>query len=181
MNWRTNPLNTAIRLKTNMNRGGYLRNFYVRNIKIPNGVQTSPSFYKALPDSPIKPKTVASAAGAIITFDCDYQPMNDNVRTRPPEVSNVHISHVTAGNVETQDGHYSCYQAILIQGPVASDYNGTDNPPPAVLPVSNVIISDCNFGTPVNGAHPYYLYNAQGVQLRNVTIADTVLNTTLSG
>jgi polygalacturonase len=180
INWATNPLNTAIRLKTNMNRGGYLRNFYVRNIKIPNGVQTSPSFYKALPDSPIRPKTVASAAGAIVTFDCDYQPLNDNVRTRPPAVSNVHISQVTVGNVATKAGNYSCYQAILIQGPVASDYNGAEQPPPVVLPVSNVTISDCNFGTPVNAEHPYYVYNAQGVQLRNVTIADKLYNATLS-
>jgi polygalacturonase len=124
---------------------------------------------------------VASAAGAIITFDCDYQPLNDNVRTRPPEVSNVHISRVTAGNVAVQGGHYSCYQAILIQGPVAADYNGAEQPPPAVLPVTNVTISDCDFGTPVNAAKPYYLYNAQGVQLKNVTIAGKVYNTTLSG
>ena len=56
INWATNPLNTAIRLKTNMNRGGYLRNFYVRHVSIPNGVQTSPSFYASLPGSPIASK-----------------------------------------------------------------------------------------------------------------------------
>jgi polygalacturonase len=109
-NWATNPLNTAIRLKTNMNRGGYLRNFYVRDVTIPNGVQTSPSFYASLPGSPIQSKTVATAAGAIVTFDCDYTPISDNVRIRPPVVSNMHISNVKVGNVKTKDGKVaSCY------------------------------------------------------------------------
>lgn len=172
-NWATNPLNTAIRLKTNMNRGGYLRNFYVRNIKIPNGVQTSPSFYASPPNSPISTKTVATAAGAVITFDCDYTPLADNVRTRPPEVSNVHISNVTVGNVAAKGGRFSCYQAIVILGPVASNYNGSE-PAPAVLPVSNVSISDCDFGTPVNAKQPVFLYNVQGLSLKNVTIGGTV-------
>jgi polygalacturonase len=180
INWASNPLNTAIRLKTNMNRGGYLRNFYVRNITIPNGVQTSPSFYHSLPGSPIAPQTVASAAGAVITFDCDYQPMNDNVRTRPPSVSNIHISGVTVGNVKTKNGLHSCYQAIVIQGPVSSDYNGADRPPPAVPPVSDVFISDCDFGTPANTAHPWYLYNVKGLRLENVTIAAKVYKTSLT-
>ncbi len=178
--WKTNPLNTAIRLKTNMNRGGYLRNFYVRNVTIPNGVQTSPSFYASLPGSPIASRTVATAAGAVVTFDCDYTPTADSVRTRPPAVSNVHISNVRVGNVDTRDGKKaSCYQAIVVLGPVASDYNGPQ-PMPAVLPVTNVTITDCDFGVPVNDKAPWYLYNVKGLTLKNVTIAGKVHNATLS-
>ena len=177
--WKTDPLDIAIRLKTNMNRGGYLRNFFVRNIVIPNGVKTTPGFYASLPGSPIKSRTVASGAGGVITFDCDYAPLNDNVRTRPPVVSNVHISNVRVGNVNKDGKQASCYQAIVILGPVASDYNG---PPPApmVLPVMDITITDCDFGTPANAAQPWYIYNVKGLQLKNVTIAGVVHNVTLS-
>jgi hypothetical protein len=68
--------------------------------------------------------SVATAAGAVVTFDCDYAPVADNVRTRPPEVSNVHISNVKVGNVKSKTAQHSCYQAIVILGPVASDYKG---------------------------------------------------------
>jgi polygalacturonase len=180
MNWATNPLNTAIRLKTNMNRGGFLRNFYVHNVRIPNGVQTSPSFYAPLPGSPIEPKTVAAAAGAVVTFDCDYTPRADNVRVRPPEVRNVHISKVTVGNVKTKAGATaSCYQAFVILGPVASDYNGPA-PAPAVLPVRDVTITDCDFGAPANAAHPWYTYHVRGLKLANVVIGGKRYDTTLS-
>ncbi|MFZ6654459.1 glycoside hydrolase family 28 protein [Undibacterium sp. TJN19] len=179
IHWASNPLNTAIRLKTNMNRGGYLKNFFVRNITIPNGVQTSPSFYTSLPNSPVHSKTVATAAGAVITFDCDYAPVNDNVRTRPPVVTNVHISNVKVGNVQTSAGQFSCYQAVVILGPVASDYNGEEKSP-MVFPVTDVTISDCQFGTPVNAANPLYLYNVRGLTLKNVQIGDKLHNSILS-
>ncbi|WMW82547.1 glycoside hydrolase family 28 protein [Undibacterium cyanobacteriorum] len=172
--WATNPLNTAIRLKTNLNRGGYLRHFYVRNVHIPNGVQTSPSFYASLPGSPIASRTVASAAGAVVTFDCDYAPVADNVRIRPPEVRDVYISNVTVGNVRSKTGQNSCYQAIVILGPVASDYNGPQ-PMPPVLPVRNVVIENCDFGDPVNQAQAMYLYNVKGLQLKNVKIGSKVM------
>jgi polygalacturonase len=179
INWASNPLNTAIRLKTNMNRGGYLRNFYVRNVAIPNGVRISPGFYASLPGSPIPTKSVATGAGAVITFDCDYTPLADNVRTRPPTVSNVRISNIRVGNVSKGGRQLSCYQAIVILGPVASDYNGRP-PIPAVLPVTGVEISDCDFGTPANAVQPCYLYNVQNLVLTRVTIGGTVHNTTLS-
>jgi polygalacturonase len=179
MHWKTDPLNTAIRLKTNMNRGGYLRNFYVRNVKIPNGVQTTPSFYASLPGSPIASRTVATAAGAVVTFDCDYTPTADTVRTRPPLVDNVQISNVTVGNVESRGRQVSCFQAIVILGPVASDYNGPQ-PMPQVLPVTNVSISDCDFGTPVNTEQPFYLYNVKGLKLDRVRVGGKDYNTTLS-
>ena len=179
INWATNPLNTAIRLKTNMNRGGYLRNFYVRDITIPNGVQTSPAFYASLPGSPIKSRTVATAAGAVITFDCDYTPTSDNVRSRPPEVSNVQISNIKVGNVSKGGKQVSCFQAIVVLGPVASDYNGPQ-PMPAVLPVTGVTIRDCDFGTPANAQQPWFMYNVKGLVLDNVTIAGKVHNITLT-
>jgi polygalacturonase len=178
VNWQTDPLNIAIRLKTNMSRGGYLRNFHVRNVSIPNGIRTTPAFYSTLPGSGIPSKTVATSAGGIITIDCDYDPVNDNVRTRPPVVSKVRISKVTVGNVATQDGRYSCYQAIVIQGPVAANYNGAGQP--QVLPVSDITISDCDLGTPVNGAQPTYLYNVRGLTLKNVRIGEKLVNETFS-
>lgn len=182
-NWATNPLNIAIRLKTNMNRGGFLRHFYVRNVSIPNGVQTTPSFYATLPGSPIPDRSVAAAAGGVITFDCDYTPRADNVRTRPPEVRDIHISNVKVGNVRVGKGgdgkQFSSYQAIVILGPVAFDYNGPD-PRPNVLPVRDVTITDCDFGTPSNADKPWFLYNVKNVKLQNVTIGGKKVNTTLS-
>ncbi|MBR7799525.1 glycoside hydrolase family 28 protein [Undibacterium sp. FT137W] len=177
-NWATNPLNIAIRLKTNMNRGGFLRHFYVRNVTIPNGVQLSPSYYAFLPNSPFAAKTVASAAGAVVVFDCDYAPVADNVRIRPPEVRNIHLSNVKVGNVSAKSGSYSCYQAIVILGPVASDYNGA-KPMPAVLPVSNVQIENCDFGQTVNQTQAMFLYNVKGLQLKNVRINGKVLDQTI--
>ena len=178
LNWASDPLNTAIRLKTNMNRGGFLRHLYVRNVSIPNGVQVMPKFYPPLPGSVIAPKSVASTAGAIITIDCDYAPADDSVRTRPPMVSDVHISGVKVGNVATQGGQYSCYQAMVILGPVASSYNGEPGKP--ILPLTRISIIDCDFGTPRNAAQPWFLHNVSSVTLKNVTIAGKVVSTTLS-
>jgi len=176
--WATDPLNTAIRLKTNMNRGGFLRHFYVRNVTMPNGVNLKPQFYTPLPGSPIAPKSVAPGAGAIITFDCDYAPNADNVRTRPPVVEHIHISGIRAGNVATPAGPRSCYQAMLFLGPVAYDYNGADGA--EILPIRNVTVSDCDFGTPVNGTQPWYLYNVRDVRLNNVRIGGKRFDTVLS-
>jgi polygalacturonase len=177
--WQTNPLNTAIRLKTNMNRGGYLRHFYVRRIQLPHGVQTTPSFYSALPGSPLRTQTIASAAGAVVTFDCDYASTKDSVRTRRPKVSDVHISEVQVADVVKEGTQASCYQAFVMLGPVAASFNGS----PAgaeVYPIQNVTLSDCDFGHPANTTHPYFLFNAQAVQLKNVQIGEQVLNTVLS-
>ncbi|MES2074760.1 MAG: glycoside hydrolase family 28 protein [Pseudomonadota bacterium] len=177
-NWKTDPLNIAIRLKTNMSRGGYLRNLHVRNVSIPNGIRTTPAFYSTLPGSLIPTKSVATSAGGIITIDCGYDPINDNVRIRPPSVSKVRISNVTCADVATKAGNFSCYQAIVILGPVASDYNGPGKP--VVLPVSDIVVSDCDLGTPVNAAQPLYLYNVRGLKLRNVKIGGKPHNQTYS-
>src|SRR6516165_3333184 len=177
-NYATNPLNIAIRIKTNLNRGGVTQNFHVRNVSLPNGINTTPSFYKPLSGSPIPPNTVSTNQGGIITFDCDYSPGSDNVRARSPIVSDMTITNVTAAAPAGFSA--SCYQAIIIQGPVAEDYNGLTQPPPTVLPVQNVTVTDCDFGSTANTAQPYYLYNVQGLTLDNVTIGVTVYNTTLS-
>jgi polygalacturonase len=173
IHWERDPLNTAIRLKTNMNRGGYLRHLYVRNVRIPNGVATQPKFYPPLPGSAIAPQSVASTAGAVITIDCDYTPADDSVRTRPPRVSDVHISALKVGNA----GGYSCYQAMVILGPVASSFNGPAGTP--ILPLERISISDCDFGTPRNAEQPWFLHNVREVVLRKVTISGKVFNTKL--
>ncbi|HEX7643590.1 MAG TPA: glycoside hydrolase family 28 protein [Burkholderiaceae bacterium] len=178
-NWATNPLNMAIRLKSNMNRGGYLKNFYARNISVPNGVRTEPGFYKPLPGMPIAADSVASTAGAVVIIDCDYAPAEDNVRVRPPAVSNVHISNVTVGNVAKSGGQYSSYQAVVVLGPVAAEYNGA-KPAPAVVPVHNVTIADCDFGTPAASGSPFFVFNARDIKLENVKIGGKVFNTTLA-
>ena len=178
INWASDPLNTAIRLKTNMNRGGFLRHLYVRNVAIPNGVQVMPKYYPPLPGSVIAPKSVASTAGGVITIDCDYAPADDSVRTRPPTVSDVHISGVKVWNVATQGGQFSCYQAMVILGPVASSFNGPAGTP--VLPLTRISISDCDFGTPRNAAQPWFLHNVRSVTLNNVTIGGKVISTVLS-
>jgi hypothetical protein len=43
-----------------------------------------------------------------------------------------------------------------------------------------VTITDCDFGTPVNAAQPWYLYNVRDVKLRNVRIGGKVYDTVLS-
>ena len=178
VNWKTSPLDIAIRMKTNMNRGGFLRHFYVRNVTIANGVATEPHFYTPLPGSPIAPKSVSSSAGGVITIDCDYAPTADNVRIRPPEVSNVHISGVKVGGVDTPKGRFSSWQAFVLLGPVAFDYNGDKKLP--ILPIMDISITDSDFGTPANSEQPYYLHKVRGLKLKNVKIGGKVYNTTLS-
>jgi polygalacturonase len=197
--WDTNSLNIAIRIKTNMNRGGFVKNFYVDDVTLPHGVSLTGGGYSTsvLPGSPIAtsvPIGVETATasnpsasqGGIITFDCDYQPAKDAIRTRPATVDNVHISNVRASNVSLGATTASCFQAIVAQGPVAFDYNGTPPTPPAPA-ISNVTITDCDFGTPAAAgpasptvAGPIYAYNVAGIELKNVTIAGTVYNTTVT-
>jgi polygalacturonase len=136
-------------------------------------------FYNPLPQSGIPPKSVATTAGGIITIDCDYDPVNDNVRTRPPVVTDVHISNVKVGNVATAQGKHSGYQAIVIHGPVAGSYNGPERPP-KVVPVRNITIRDCDFGSPVQTDKPFHLYNVEGLTLENVTVSGKTYNQTFA-
>ncbi|KFI06011.1 glycoside hydrolase family 28 protein [Massilia sp. BSC265] len=178
MHWAKKPLNTAIRLKTNMNRGGFLRHLYVRDVTLPNGVRIEPMMYKPLPGAKEITQPVASTAGAIITIDCDYVPGDDAVRIRPPQVSDIDIRGVRAGNVDTGSGKFSCFQAFVLLGPVASSFNGPAGTP--ILPIQRVRISDSDFGTPKNGAQPWFLHNATAITLDKVTIGGKLYNTTLS-
>jgi len=66
----------------------------------------------------------------------------------------------------------------MLLGPVAFDYNG-DNPS-LIVPITDVTITDCDFGTPVNAAQPFFLHNVRSVKLSKVTIGGKVYNTTLS-
>jgi len=173
----TDPLWTAIRLKTNMNRGGYLRHLYVRDVTLPNGVQLRERGYKPLAGTSV-PGKPSTGGGAVITLDCDYAPSDDAVRTRPPIVSDIHISGVRAGNLATPDGAFSCYQALVVLGPVPGSFNGKPGTP--VPAVTNMTISDSDFGTPRNAAEPWYVYNVKGLKLANVRIAGKTINTELN-
>ena len=178
VHWDSDPLGTAIRMKTNMNRGGFLRHFYVRDVTVPNGVKTVPGFYNPLPGSVIKPKTVSTSGGGLITIDCDYAPADDDVRIRPPSVSHVHISNVKAGNVKVDGAEVSCYQAMVILGPVATSFNGKPGTP--VLPLTDITITDCDFGTPRNAEQPWFTHNVKGLTLKNVRIAGKTISTVLN-
>jgi polygalacturonase len=197
--WETNALNIAIRIKTNLNRGGFVRDLYVDNITLAHGVSLTPQGYGAtlLPGSPINasvPLGVVTATsanppaaqGGIITLDCDYQPAKDAIRTRPALVENINISRVRVTNVTLGGVTGSCFQAIVAQGPVKSDYNGPE-PVPAVPAITGVTITDCDFGTPTAAGPasattpgPIYAYNVHDIVLKNVTIAGVVYNTTLA-
>lgn len=136
--WATNPLNIAIRIKTNMNRGGAVQDVWIDGVTLPNGVTLVGKGYGAsnmVAGSPITaavPVGMTSASGSnpaasqggLITFDCDYSPAGDAVRVSPPVVKNINISNVTASNATTGGATASCFQAIVAQGPVAADYNG---------------------------------------------------------
>lgn len=168
IHWKDDPLNTAIRLKTNMNRGGFLRHLYVRDVTLPHGVSVEPMLYKPLPGANEIKVPVASSAGAIVTIDCDYVPGDDTMRIRPPQVSDIDIRNVRASNVDTGKGSFSCYQAFMLLGPVASSFNGKPGTP--IPPIARVRISDSDFGTPANAAQPWFIHNAVDITLDNVTI-----------
>jgi polygalacturonase len=197
--WATNSLNIAIRIKTNMNRGGFVKDFYVDGVTLPNGVSLTGAGYGSsmLPGSPINsnvPVGVSTAAnsnpsasqGGIITFDCDYQPSKDAIRTRPAALQNINISNVVAKNVTLGALTGSCFQAIVAQGPVAFDYNGPA-PTPTAPAIEGVTIADCDFGSPIATGPasatvpgPIYAYNVHDITLRNTLIAGRTYDTTIS-
>jgi polygalacturonase len=168
-------------------------------VTLPNGVSLSGAGYGSsmLPGSPINstvPIGVSSPAnsnpsasqGGIITFDCDYQPSKDAIRTRPALLQNINISNVVAKNVSLGGKTGSCFQAIVAQGPVAFDYNGPA-PTPPVPAIEAVRIVDCDFGSPIASgpasatvAGPIYAYNVHDITLVNTLIAGQTLNTTVA-
>jgi polygalacturonase len=178
LHWASDPLGTAIRMKTNMNRGGFLRHFYVRDVSVPNGVRTKGGFYTPLPGSSIAPRLASTSGGAVITIDCDYAPGDDGVRSRPPSVSDVHISNLRVGNVKTPEGEFSCYQAMVLLGPVATSFNGPAGT--LALPLADISITDCDFGNPRHAVEPWFVHNAQRVTLKNVRIAGKMVSAELA-
>ena len=197
--WDSNPLNIAIRIKSNLNRGGFVENVHIRDIDLPHGVSLQGATYSGslLKDSPINmsvPLGVATptaanpstSRGGLITFDCDYMPAGDAIRTRPPVLRNIHISNVRAQNVTLEGVTGSCFQAIIAQGPVTSDYNGP-KPTPPILPIENVTITDCDLGSPTargpasaSAPGPVYIYNVKGLTLKNVRIGGKKYDTVMS-
>ncbi|MCC2957611.1 glycoside hydrolase family 28 protein [Massilia sp. IC2-477] len=175
--WATNPLGTAIRMKTNMNRGGFLRHFYVRDVQLPNGVKTQLGRYKPMPGTGMEGKVASTNGGAIVTIDCDYAPSDDSVRSRPPVVEHVHISNLRAANVKTADGEFSCYQAVVVLGPVAGSFNGAPGTP--IPPLSNITISDSDFGRPRAADGPWFAHHVRGLKLSNVRVAGKLVTTSI--
>ena len=202
--WNSNPLNIAIRIKSNLNRGGFVENVHIRDIDLPHGVSLTGATYRTslLKDSPINmsvPLGVATptaanpstSQGGLITLDCDYMPAGDAIRTRPPALRNIHISNVRAKDVTLNGITGSCFQAIIAQGPVASDYNGPQ-PSPPILPIENITITNCDLGSPIargpasaSAPGPIYIYNVKGLTLKNVKIGgkryDTVMSDARAG
>ena len=177
VNYRLDPLNIAIRLKSNMNRGGYIRDIYIKNISIPNGIRTTPGYYKGLNTNNLSEQKIPTNAGALITIDCGYDPSADNVRTRPPSISKIEISNIKVGNINSNDGHYSSYQALVILGPIPDDYNGSNKERPPIFPVKDITIKNCDFGNPVNANNPIFLFNAKNIVLDNVKIGTKLYST----
>jgi polygalacturonase len=197
--WDSNPLNIAIRIKSNLNRGGFVDNVHIRDVDLPHGVSLKGASYgtSMLKDSPINtsvPVGVATgsaanpstSAGGLITLDCDYMPAGDAIRIRPPVLRNIHISNVRARNVIFEDVTGSCFQALVVQGPVVSDYNGP-KPTPPIVPIENVTLTDCDLGSPTakgpagpSAPGPIYIYNARDITLRNVRIGGRTYDTIMS-
>ncbi len=207
--WNVNPLNIGIRFKTNMNRGGFIKNVYVNGVSLPNGIMTvGKTDSTGITGSPISATQTLGVAGAstgnpstsqggVITFDCDYSPNSDAVRNRPPVVNNIQIQNVTVGNITPSSGTSgfnaaasypaSCFQAVVMQGPVKTDYNGP-LPVPTVLPITNVSITNCNFGNPVcpataaSSASPsaIYAWSVSNVTLDKVQISGTTISQVLN-
>jgi polygalacturonase len=197
--WAANPLKIAIRIKSNLNRGGFVENVHIRDVDLPRGVCLQGASYgeslltgspinKSVPVGVVTATTAhpSTAQGGLITLDCDYMPAGDAIRTRPPVLRNIHISNVHVGNVTLQGSTGSCFQALVAQGPVLFDYNGP-KPAPPVIPIENVTITDCDLGAPTAPGPagpsipgPIYTFNVRDITLRNVRIGGRTYNAVLS-
>ena len=197
--WAFSPLSIAIRIKSNLNRGGFVENIHIRDVDLPHGVCLQGASYggRRLKGSPINASVPlgavtptaanpSTAQGGLITFDCDYMPAGDSIRTRPPVLRNIHISNVHAQNVTLDGLTGSCFQALVAQGPVAFDYDGPQ-PPPPLIPIENVTLTDCDFGSPTaqgpaspSTPGPIYAYNVRNITLRNVRIGGRTYSTVIS-
>ena len=83
------------------------------------------------------------------------------------------------GNVKRADGEFSCYQAIVILGPVRASFNGAEKDA-QIQPVSGIAISHCDFGRTANGTEPVYLYNVSDLKLEDVMLNGKRMSTSLN-
>jgi hypothetical protein len=67
---------------------------------------------------------------------------------------------------------------MVLLGPVATSFNGPAGTP--ILPLADITITDCDFGTPRNAATPWFVHNAQRVTLTNVRIGGKTVSTGLA-
>jgi polygalacturonase len=167
-------LNAPILFKTNMNRGSHIRHIYIRDIDIPAGIAPEPRYYASQRSGfPMPAPRMPYWKIGVITIDCNYAATRAQP-VRVPTLSDIHISGVRVGNPGPPGAAPSCWQAIVVQGPVAANYT-SDPAGTRRLPIERVSISDCDFGWPANRTHPYEVYEPAGVritdfQLRRVRI-----------
>ncbi|WP_242468381.1 hypothetical protein [Burkholderia plantarii] len=127
----------------------------------------------------------SASQGGLITFDCDYQPAGDAIRTRPALVQNVNITNVKASNVTLGAATGSCFQAIVAQGPVRStttaraDAGGSRHHGRDDLEL-RLRHADRRGPASATTPGPIYAWNVNGIALQNVTIAGQLVNTTIT-
>ncbi len=151
----------AVDFPVNMNRGGFVKDFYVDGVTLPHGVSLSGAGYGSsmLPGSPINSSVpigmsspancnLSASQGGIITFDCDYQPSKDAIRTRP--AAPAEHPDLEPGRSEREPGWED---RLLLPG-----HRGTQGPGSlrlqrarprhlAAPAIEGVRIIDCDFGT----------------------------------
>ena len=173
-------LNAPILFKTNMNRGSFIRHIYIRDIAIPFGIASAPQYYASQRSGfPMPPPRMPYWKIGVVTFDCNYAARRQ-LPTRVPQLSDIEIAGVRVGNLGAPGSAPSCWQALVVQGPVAANFHTGAGPAPR-LPLARVRIADCDFGTPANTARPCQVYEADtlqisGFELRNVRIGGALLN-----
>jgi hypothetical protein len=141
----SSTLDIALRFKTNTWRGGFMTNYYARNINVPNGV---------------------SASNGIITIDYFY---SANASDRPqdagpftPKTDNINVSNLNVpGGKSKWVFNLRGYSAV-------NTPCGTGTPPACVPiagandkliddPIGRISVSDSTFNvaTPTTGAFPF--------------------------
>lgn len=147
----------CLRIKSNFNRGGTIQNIYYRNISIPEGNSLSTNY-------------------PIFWINSTFSATTDAVRTRAPVIKNINVTNLQAS---AYPGHtQSCYNAIYVDGPDASEYDGTGTI--TATPATNITISNSNFGTTKATTKINRALNASNVVLSNVTWNGTTYNETIN-
>jgi polygalacturonase len=173
-------LNAPILFKTNMNRGRWIRHVYIRGIDIPHGIAGAARYYASQRSGfPMPAPTMPYWKIGVITFDCAYAATRAQP-TRVPELSDIRIEGVRVGNLGPKGAAPSCWQALVVQGPVAAKFHAGQEPAPTMA-LTRVTIADCDFGTPANAAQPCQVFEPAGLRIsefnfNNVRIGGAVLN-----